>query len=46
MHDPIYRLGVAWQNVGYNQPAHTGFYLGDGMKPPPRPAIFTERHGE
>lgn len=33
MHDPIYRLGVAWQNVSYNQPAHTGFYLGEGMKP-------------
>jgi rhamnogalacturonan endolyase len=43
MHDPIYRLGVAWQNVGYNQPAHPGFYLGDGMAPPPVPAIVT-RH--
>jgi len=31
MHDPVYRLSVAWQNVAYNQPAHTGFYLGDGM---------------
>ena len=28
MHDPLYRLGVAWQNVAYNQPAHTSFYLG------------------
>ncbi len=28
MHDSVYRLGIAWQNVGYNQPAHTGFYLG------------------
>ena len=37
MHDPLYRLGVVWQNVGYNQPAHTGFYLGDGMAAPPRP---------
>jgi hypothetical protein len=35
MHDPVYRLGVAWQNVAYNQPAHTGFYLGEGMKEPP-----------
>lgn len=41
MHDPVYRLGVAWQNVSYNQPAHTRFYLGDGMKAPPRPAIRT-----
>jgi rhamnogalacturonan endolyase len=30
MHDPVYRLGIAWQNVGYNQPAHPGFYLGEG----------------
>lgn len=22
MQDPVYRLGVAWQNVAYNQPAH------------------------
>jgi large repetitive protein len=28
MQDPVYRLGVAWQNVAYNQPPHTGFYLG------------------
>jgi rhamnogalacturonan endolyase len=42
MHDPIYRLAVAWQNVCYNQPAHPGFYLGDGMKEPPRPNIVTE----
>ncbi len=39
MHDPVYRLSVAWQNVAYNQPTHTGFYLGDGMAAPPRPAI-------
>ncbi|HJT35409.1 MAG TPA: rhamnogalacturonan lyase [Pirellulales bacterium] len=29
MHDPIYRLSVAWQNVGYNQPTQVGFFLGD-----------------
>ena len=39
MHDPQYRLSVAWQNVGYNQPPHTGFFLGHGMKTPPKPAI-------
>ncbi len=27
--DPQYRLSVAWQNVGYNQPTQTGFYLGE-----------------
>ena len=41
MHDRIYRLSVAYQNVGYNQPTHTGFYLGDGMLPLRRPAIVT-----
>jgi hypothetical protein len=39
MHDPQYRLAVAWQNVGYNQPPHPGFFLGDGMSPAPRPNI-------
>ena len=29
MHDHIYRMGVAWQNVGYNQPPHLGYYLPD-----------------
>lgn len=39
MHDPQYRLSIAWQNVAYNQPPHTSFYLGVGMSPPPRPRI-------
>ena len=39
MHDPVYRLGVAWQNVAYNQPPHVSFFLGDGMKAPRRTAI-------
>ena len=39
MHDPQYRLGIAWQNVAYNQPPHPGFYLGEGMAEPPRPRI-------
>lgn len=39
MHDPQYRLSIAWQNVAYNQPPHTSFFIGEGMKPPPRPAI-------
>ncbi|ASA26316.1 G-D-S-L family lipolytic protein [Paenibacillus donghaensis] len=39
MHDPVYRLGVAWQNVGYNQPPHPSFYLGTGMETPQAPAI-------
>ena len=40
MHDPVYRLSIAWQNVAYNQPPHTGFYLGEGMSTPPRPDIY------
>jgi len=39
MHDPVYRLGVAWQNVAYNQPTQPGFYMGQGMARPPRPNI-------
>ncbi|UZR99835.1 carbohydrate-binding protein (plasmid) [Chondrinema litorale] len=39
MHDPQYRTAVAWQNVGYNQPPHPGFYLGADMDPAPIPDI-------
>jgi rhamnogalacturonan endolyase len=39
MHDPQYRLSIAWQNSGYNQPPHTGFYFGFGMKKVPKPHI-------
>lgn len=34
MHDPVYRLGVAWQNVGYNQPPHLGFDLVTAVEAP------------
>jgi hypothetical protein len=43
MHDHQYRVAIAWQNVGYNQPPHPSFYLGDGMAPQARPNIFVER---
>lgn len=39
MHDPQYRLAIAWQNVSYNQPPHPSFFVGDGMAPPPAPDI-------
>lgn len=29
MQDHVYRMGVAWQNVAYNQPPHLGYYLPD-----------------
>ena len=41
MHDPQYRVSIAWQNVAYNQPPHTSFYIGEGMNKPPRPPIIT-----
>ena len=28
MHDSQYRTSVAWQNVAYNQPTHTSYYVG------------------
>ena len=28
MHDCQYRMGVATENVGYNQPPHTSYYIG------------------
>lgn len=39
MHDPVYRMGIAWQNVAYNQPPHTSFFIGYGMSEPTIPAI-------
>ena len=39
MHNPHYRLSVAWQNVAYNQPPHTGYFLGEGMEKPELPDI-------
>ncbi|WP_305852491.1 rhamnogalacturonan lyase family protein [Gracilibacillus caseinilyticus] len=39
MHDAQYRTAVAWQNVGYNQPPHPSFYIGEGMEIPAQPAI-------
>ncbi len=39
MHDPQYRVAVAWQNTAYNQPPHPGFFFSQGMAAPPRPDI-------
>ena len=33
MHDHTYRMGIAWQNVAYNQPPHLGYYLPDRFLP-------------
>jgi rhamnogalacturonan endolyase len=37
MHDAQYRLSIAWQNVGYNQPPHPGRYIGPGVATGHRP---------
>jgi rhamnogalacturonan endolyase len=39
MHDPQYRESIAWQNVAYNQPPHTSFYLDEAAPLPARPKI-------
>jgi rhamnogalacturonan endolyase len=39
MHDPQYRESIALQNVDYNQPPWTSFFLGYNMKAPPKPNI-------
>ncbi|HUD90753.1 MAG TPA: rhamnogalacturonan lyase [Sphingobium sp.] len=31
MHDPVYRLGIAWQNSAYNQPPHLSFAIPDDV---------------
>jgi len=41
MHDPVYRLSIAWQNTAYNQPPHLGFYIGSGLDSITWPDIYT-----
>lgn len=40
MQDPQYRLSIVWQNVAYNQPPHTSFFMGQDMPQPPKPNIM------
>jgi rhamnogalacturonan endolyase len=44
MHDPVYRLGIAWQNAAYNQPPHLGFYIGGGLTNIKQPDITTIKY--
>ena len=46
MHDPQYRVAIAWQNAGYNQPPHPSFFLGEGMSMPPAPDIRIVNGGD
>ncbi|MEU3103457.1 rhamnogalacturonan lyase [Streptomyces griseoflavus] len=40
LHDTLYRTALAWQNTAYNQPPHTGFFIGADMPTPPRPTVY------
>jgi rhamnogalacturonan endolyase len=44
MHDPVYRLGIAWQNTAYNQPPHLGVYIGGGLSNVSQPNITTIKY--
>lgn len=33
MLDHTYRMAITWQNAGYNQPPHLGYYLPDATQP-------------
>ncbi len=39
MHDPMYRTGVARENIAYNQPPHPSFFIGEGMETPAMPSV-------
>lgn len=46
LHDRQYRLSIAWQNVGYNQPPHLSYFLGEveGITTPPPPQLNNGRY--
>ena len=46
MHDPQYRLSIAWQNVAYNKPPHPSFFLGHDMQVPSKPNILVPKADE
>ncbi|WP_221583675.1 fibronectin type III domain-containing protein [Microbacterium sp. G2-8] len=39
MSDSTYRMAVATQLSAYNQPPHTGYFLGEGMEQPAAPSL-------
>ncbi|MFG3340263.1 carbohydrate-binding protein [Glycomyces sp. NPDC048151] len=41
MHDPQYRVAIAWQNTAYNQPPHPSFYIGSDKTSYPWPDVHT-----
>lgn len=43
MHDTQYRVQVAAQNVGYNQPPHTSYYLDSKAALPGQPNVYVAK---
>jgi rhamnogalacturonan endolyase len=43
MHNPQYRVAIAWQNVSYHQPPQVSYHLGYDMAIPPQPNITAGR---
>lgn len=43
MHDTQYRCQIASQNVGYNMPAHTSFFLGTDFPLPKKPNVYVAK---
>lgn len=45
MHDAQYRQAICWQMIGYNQPPHTSFFLGEaeGKTVPPPPGMSNNK---
>lgn len=41
MSDRQYREAIAWQNVAYNQPPHTSYYISEDMSTPNQPSVYT-----
>jgi len=46
-YDHVYRQGMVWQTEGYNQPAHTSFFVGEleGLTQAPPAQTWTGRTG-
>lgn len=44
-HDHQYRQGMVWESIGYNQPPHTSYFLGEleGITMAPPPLTMTNR---
>ncbi|HYN96691.1 MAG TPA: cellulose binding domain-containing protein [Pilimelia sp.] len=40
LHDPQYRVAIAWQNTSYNQPPHPSYFIGSGMGAITRPNVY------